>query len=54
VDCPPASGGADPQGHGLLGLSERAAALGGRLDIESSDGAGTLLTAMLPVARDGR
>lgn len=46
-------GGADPQGHGLLGLSDRAAALGGRLDIESPDGEGTLLTAVLPVAPDG-
>jgi signal transduction histidine kinase len=44
-------GGADPQGQGILG---RAAALGGRLDIESPDGAGPLLTAMAPVAPDGR
>jgi len=43
-------GGADPQGHGLLGLADRAEALGGRLDVESAEGAGTLLTAPLPVA----
>jgi signal transduction histidine kinase len=42
-------GGADPEGHGLLGLGDRAAALGGRLKVESPAGGGTLVTATLPV-----
>jgi signal transduction histidine kinase len=44
-------GGADPEGHGLQGLADRAAALGGRLEIESSAGGGTRLTATLPLNR---
>ena len=28
-------GGADPEGHGLLGIADRVAALGGRLRIDS-------------------
>jgi signal transduction histidine kinase len=43
------AGGADPQGHGLLGIGDRAAALGGRLRIHSPRGEGTLLIAELPV-----
>jgi signal transduction histidine kinase len=42
-------GGADPSGHGLLGIGDRAAALGGRLRIDSPRGAGTVLTAELPI-----
>jgi signal transduction histidine kinase len=42
-------GGADPQGHGLLGLGDRAAALGGRLRVESPRGGGTVVTAQLPL-----
>jgi signal transduction histidine kinase len=42
-------GGADPRGHGLLGIGDRVAALGGRLRIESPRGAGTVLTAELPI-----
>jgi GAF domain-containing protein len=42
-------GGADPDGHGLVGLGDRAAALGGRLKVESPAGGGTLVTATLPV-----
>jgi signal transduction histidine kinase len=41
-------GGADPRGHGLLGLGDRVAALGGRLRIDSPDAGGTVLTAELP------
>jgi signal transduction histidine kinase len=41
-------GGADPQGHGLLGMRDRVAALGGRLRIESPPGDGTVLAAELP------
>ena len=43
-------GGADPQGHGLLGLGDRAAALGGRLRIDSPRGGGTVVTAELPLS----
>jgi signal transduction histidine kinase len=42
-------GGADPDGHGLVGLADRASALGGRLDIQSAAGRGTLLAATLPL-----
>ena len=38
------------QGSGLPGLSDRIAALGGTLRIESAPGAGTTLTAELPCA----
>jgi signal transduction histidine kinase len=44
-------GGADPQrGSGLRGLSDRLAALDGRLAIESPPGAGTRLVAEIPVS----
>lgn len=43
------SGGADPEGHGLLGLGDRVAALGGRLAIESPPGGGTVVRAVLPL-----
>ena len=43
------SGGADPSGSGLQGLSDRLAARGGRLHVESPPGAGTILTATLPL-----
>ena len=36
-------------GLGLLGMRERVALLGGRLTIDSSDGAGTMLKAEVPV-----
>ena len=42
-------GGADPKGHGLVGMADRVTALGGRLDIESPADGGTLLAATLPV-----
>ncbi len=43
-------GGADPeQGSGLKGLSDRVAALGGTLAVDSPPGAGTRVTAVLPV-----
>jgi signal transduction histidine kinase len=42
-------GGADPaRGSGLLGLTDRVEALGGRLHIISSDGQGTTLLAEIP------
>jgi signal transduction histidine kinase len=42
-------GGADPEGHGLVGISDRVIALGGRLTVSSPAGGGTLLTATLPM-----
>ena len=42
-------GGAEPEGHGLLGIGDRVAALGGRLRIHSSRGGGTVLAAELPL-----
>ena len=43
-------GEADPEGHGLLGLSDRAAALGGRLRVDSPRGSGTVLAVELPLS----
>lgn len=44
-------GGADAaRGTGLLGLADRVAAVGGRLEVRSGDGAGTTITAELPCA----
>jgi signal transduction histidine kinase len=43
-------GGADPAGHGLMGISDRVDALNGLLRIESADGEGTVLIARLPVS----
>jgi signal transduction histidine kinase len=42
-------GGADPKGHGLVGLRDRATALGGRLEVASPDDGGTVVTATLPL-----
>jgi signal transduction histidine kinase len=43
-------GGADPdRGTGLMGLTDRLAAIGGRLEIHSSGGQGTTVQAMLPL-----
>jgi signal transduction histidine kinase len=43
-------GGADLEGHGLVGIRDRATALGGRLEIRSPAGGGTLLVAALPLS----
>jgi PAS domain S-box-containing protein len=43
-------GGADPRGHGLIGLRDRATALGGRLDIETRARGGTLVALVLPLS----
>ena len=45
-------GGADPRSHGLLGVDDRVAALGGRLRVDSPPGEGTVLVAELPVTGD--
>jgi signal transduction histidine kinase len=42
-------GGADPEGHRLLGVGDRVAALGGRLRLDSRSGEGTVLAAVLPL-----
>jgi PAS domain S-box-containing protein len=43
-------GGADPEGHGLVGMADRVTALGGRLAIESPSGGGTRVAATLPLS----
>jgi signal transduction histidine kinase len=43
-------GGANPEGHGLVGITDRVHALGGRLRIESADSRGTVLAARLPLS----
>ncbi|HTT30339.1 MAG TPA: GAF domain-containing protein [Solirubrobacteraceae bacterium] len=43
-------GGAQVDGHGLLGLRDRLAALDGTLQIESPDRGGTLVSVSIPVA----
>jgi signal transduction histidine kinase len=48
------AGGADPgSGTGLRGLADRAAALGGRLEVDSPPGEGTRVTARLPLGPRG-
>jgi signal transduction histidine kinase len=42
-------GGAKPDGSGLLGLSDRLAALGGTLYVESPRDGGTLISATIPM-----
>jgi signal transduction histidine kinase len=41
--------GADPNGHGLVGMADRVTALGGRLGIDSPPGGGTRLSATFPL-----
>jgi signal transduction histidine kinase len=43
-------GGADPDGHGLLGIADRVGALGGLLRIESAGHEGTVLAARPPLS----
>ena len=43
-------GGADAQGYGLLGIADRVAAFGGKLEIESGGQGGTVLVARLPLS----
>jgi signal transduction histidine kinase len=48
------SGGADPgSGTGLRGLADRIDSLGGRLEIDSAPGAGTRVSARLPLPERG-
>ena len=47
-------GGADPRrGSGLTGLRDRIEALGGRIQIESQTGSGTVIEAAIPIAGPG-
>jgi PAS domain S-box-containing protein len=48
--CDDGLGGADPDGHGLVGMGDRANALGGRLRVDSPRGHGTAVIATLPVS----
>jgi signal transduction histidine kinase len=43
-------GGADPRGHGLVGIGDRVVVLGGSLRVESPPGGGTTVMAEIPVA----
>ncbi|MDA0165700.1 GAF domain-containing protein [Solirubrobacter ginsenosidimutans] len=45
-------GGADANGHGLVGMRDRVTALGGWLEIRSPPGAGTLVAATFPLSAD--
>ncbi|MEN3279920.1 MAG: hypothetical protein V7607_1060 [Solirubrobacteraceae bacterium] len=42
------TGGADPAGHGLVGIADRVTALGGRLAVRDATGGGTLVAASMP------
>ncbi|HEX5618955.1 MAG TPA: GAF domain-containing sensor histidine kinase [Solirubrobacteraceae bacterium] len=46
-------GGANPTGTGLVGLADRLAVFDGRLEVDSPPGAGTRLTATIPLPRSG-
>jgi signal transduction histidine kinase len=51
------SSGARHQGIGILGMRERIASVGGRLEVRSKPGRGTLIRAEVPVGgmkRDGK
>ena len=45
---------ADERGTGLLGLADRVAAFEGQLEVVSPPGAGTLITATLPLPHPQR
>jgi signal transduction histidine kinase len=45
------TGAADPDGPGLTGISDRMAALGGSLRIDSPSGGGTVMCAEFPLPR---
>jgi PAS domain S-box-containing protein len=46
-------GGADSDGHGLVGMADRVSALGGELTIESPAGCGTNVSARFPLSGPG-
>jgi signal transduction histidine kinase len=43
------AGGADPGGHGLVGIADRVTALGGRFAVQDATGGGTLAAASIPL-----
>jgi signal transduction histidine kinase len=43
------TGGADPGGHGLVGIADRVTALGGQLAVRDAAGGGTLVAASMPL-----
>jgi len=47
--CTPPSAITDASGLGLFGMQERAAYVGGTVEIESKAGAGTTVTAIVPL-----
>jgi len=47
-------GGASPTGTGLVGLADRLAVFDGRLEVDTPPGAGTRLTATIPLPRSDR
>jgi signal transduction histidine kinase len=47
-------GGADPMGHGLVGIADRVDALGGTVSITSAEGDGTVVAVRLPVSTGRR
>jgi signal transduction histidine kinase len=47
-------GGADQDGHGLVGMNDRVTALGGQLTVDSPAGGGTRIAATLPIASPRR
>jgi PAS domain S-box-containing protein len=47
------TGGADCDGHGLVGMRDRVTTLGGQLEIDSPAGAGTVVAATLPLSAAG-
>ena len=49
-DHGPGSAAPDPEGHGLLGMRERAIMVGGTLSAGPADGGGFAIDAVLPIA----
>jgi signal transduction histidine kinase len=47
--CDHGAGGAEPEGGGLLGLSDRVAALNGTITVDSLSGGGTVVRATIPL-----
>jgi signal transduction histidine kinase len=47
--CDEGKGGADPDGSGLRGLRDRVNSVGGKLSVVSPPGAGTVVTATVPI-----
>jgi signal transduction histidine kinase len=52
-DHGPGAGSPDPDGHGLLGMRERAIMVGGTLTAKPVDGGGFVVEATLPIAGGG-